>query len=386
MSTIVSEVQMSKVVLIRCETYDQTAVRDAVARGIGLLGGIDRFVSTGEKILLKPNFLFGKPAEKCVNTHPGVFRAVGGQVLAAGAVASYGDHPGLRSPSSASKRIGFAPVAEELGIPLGDFTSGETVTVADPLIQHEFSIAHAVLNADGIISLPKLKTHHLTKMTGAIKNQYGCIYNAQKKSLHMKYADARDFSKMLIDLNRVVRPRLYIMDAIQGMEGNGPQSGEPVQLNALLFSADPVALDALACRLVDLNPEYLLTNEYGQEAGLGTYKDEGIELIGDSLEELQNPAFKVDRGQIKPFRRNGAISFLTNIRVPKPVINGEKCVKCGVCIEACPAEPKALDWSTEGKKAPPQYDYNNCIRCYCCQEMCPEGAVYLKRPLFGGGK
>ena len=134
-------------------------------------------------------------------------------------------------------------------------------------------------------------------MTGAVKNQYGCIYNAQKKALHMKYADARDFSKMLIDLNRVVKPRLFIMDAVQGMEGNGPQNGDPVQINALLFSEDPVALDAVMCRLVDLNPAYLLTNEYGREAGLGTYLEEEIELLGDSIEELKNPEFNIDRGR-----------------------------------------------------------------------------------------
>jgi len=375
---------MSRVVLLRCESYKPGTVRDAVFRGVNLLGGIDRFAAKGEKILLKPNFLFGKPAEKCANTHPSIFRAVGECFLETGADVSYGDHPGLRSPISASKRIGIAPAADELGIPLADFTSGKTVTSENPLIQHEFSIASAVLETDGIISLPKLKTHHLTKMTGAVKNQYGCIYNAQKKALHMKYADARDFSKMLIDLNRVVKPRLFIMDAVQGMEGNGPQNGDPVQINALLFSEDPVALDAVMCRLVDLNPAYLLTNEYGREAGLGTYLEEEIELLGDSIEELKKPEFNIDRGQIKPFLRNGAISFLTNIRVPKPVIDGAKCIKCGVCIDACPAEPKALHWGPEGKSAPPRYDYNNCIRCYCCQEMCPEGAVHLKRPLFAG--
>jgi uncharacterized protein (DUF362 family)/NAD-dependent dihydropyrimidine dehydrogenase PreA subunit len=354
-----------------------------VLRGLDLLGGPGRFFSSGDNVLLKPNLLFGKPPERCVNTHPAFLHALTRICRDAGAEVRYGDHPGILAPASAAKRAGWADAAKELGVEMAEFRVGRRVAVEDPLIQDEFDIADGVFEADSIISLPKLKTHTLTKYTGALKNQYGCIYNYQKKSLHMKYADARDFSKMIADLNTVVRPKLFIMDAVCAMEGHGPQSGDPVAMNAVLISADPVALDATACRLIDLNPEYIHTTTYGSERGLGAYREEEIEVLGDDLPDLINSDFTIDRNQIRPFRRGSAVSVLTNIRVPKPAIDPEKCIKCGICVEACPAHPKALSWGEEGKEAPPEYDYSICIRCYCCQEMCPESAVYLKKAVLG---
>ena len=373
---------MTKVVLVRCESYAPNEVSAAVRRGIDLLGGIQQFVKPDEKILLKPNLLFGDDPKKCINTHPSVFTAVAEQFLSAGSRVTCGDHPGYGSVAIALRKTGIAAAAEKLNLEVADFNNGKNIEINNPIIQSSFTVANGALEADGIVSLPKLKTHGLERITGAVKNQFGCIPGLMKPVFHIQYPDARDFGKMLLDLNHFLSPRLYIMDGIQGMEGNGPRGGSPIQMNVLLFATDPIALDATFCRIIDLDPEIIPTITFGYENGLGTYKEDEIDLAGDDLQSFINRDFKIDRGQIHAFRGQGPFSFLTNLRVPKPYIQEDTCVRCGICIEACPAQPKALSWSDAGKKEPPAYNYRNCIRCYCCQEMCPESAIHLRKPLF----
>lgn len=379
---------MSKVALVRCESYDYDEVKKAAQRGVQLLGGPSAFAGAGEKILLKPNWLAPEPPERCVTTHPMVFRAVCEIFKDAGAKLSYGDSPGFGNPETAAKRTGFADVAEKLGIQLADFHSGREIFFNGAIQNKKFTIAHGVLESDGLISLPKLKTHGHSRMTGCIKNQLGCIPGILKAEFHVRLPDAIDFAKMLVDLNLLLKPRLYIMDGIYGMEGNGPRGGNPKKMNVLLFSADPVALDATVCRLIDLDPEFVPAIKAGRAAGLGTYLKEEVELLGDSMESFRAPEFDVKREPVRPFMVNGGLRFLQNAVVPRPYIVESKCVKCGICTRMCPVRPKALDWQNGDTSRPPVYRYDKCIRCYCCQELCPESAILLKVPLlnrlFGG--
>ena len=145
---------MSKVAVIRCESYDYAEVRAAVERGLQLIGGPLAFVKSGEKILLKPNLLAADPPEKCVTTHPAVFKAVGEVFQRAGVVLSYGDSPGFGSPEATARKAGIAAVASELQIELADFLKGEEVSFPGGVQNRKFVIARGVLASDGIISLP----------------------------------------------------------------------------------------------------------------------------------------------------------------------------------------------------------------------------------------
>lgn len=373
---------MSKVAIIRCESYDYDKVKEAVERGIKLIGGAESFVREGEKILLKPNLLSADPPEKCVTTHPSVFKAVGEVLKSAGVKLSYGDSPAFNNPESAARRSGIAAAAEELQIPLADFQNGEEVHFHEGVQNKRFTIAKGVLESDGLVSISKLKTHGFAKMTGSIKNQFGCIPGALKGEFHVKIPDVNNFAKMLVDLNTLVKPRLFIMDGIMAMEGNGPRGGTPKKMNLLLFSSDPVALDSTVCRIVDVNPEYVPTVKYGSEEGLGTYIESEIEILGDKIEDFYDGSFNVKRSPLEPFKQGNAIKYIQNMLVPKPKINREKCIKCGVCVKMCPVEPKAVDWNKGDKSKAPSHAYNKCIRCYCCQELCPESAITLNVPLI----
>jgi len=247
----------------------------------------------------------------------------------------------------------------------------------------KFVVANGVLDSDGLVSLPRFKTHGLVRFTGAVKNQFGCVPGLLKSQYHVKLPDPYDFATMLVDLNTLIKPRLHIMDGIVAMEGNGPRGGKLKRLNVLLLSNDPVALDATACRIACLDPEIVPTSKPGEKAGLGTYHIENIELIGGALESFVDRSFEINR--TPPMSGSGGRFrvFLKNRITQRPVIDKAKCTCCGICITMCAVQPKAVDWYKGDESRPPRYDYNRCIRCYCCQETCPEGAIYLSSPLLG---
>ena len=372
----------TKVALVRCDTYEEDKVFKAVRKGLDLIGGVSVFAKRSEKIVMKPNVLIGSNPEKCVTTHPAVFKAVGRLLMEAGASVYYGDSPAVGKAELSMRIAGFKRVAGAMGFSLADFDAGRPVSHPDGLLVKSFVIANGVLDCDGLISLPKLKTHGLVRLTGAVKNQFGCVPGLLKSQYHVKLPDPYDFATMLVDLNAAIKPRLFIMDGIMAMEGNGPRSGKPKKMNVLLFSTDPVALDATACRIIDLDPAAVPTSKPGEQSGLGTYHTESIEIVGEDVEQFFDAEFEVVRTPPVSCSGNPLKNFAKNQICDRPVIDKSKCTNCGTCVSMCPVDPKAVDWYTGDKSVPPTHKYDLCIRCYCCQEMCPEGAIMLESPLL----
>jgi uncharacterized protein (DUF362 family)/NAD-dependent dihydropyrimidine dehydrogenase PreA subunit len=358
-------------------------VYQAVRKGLDLIGGTSSLVKSSERIVLKPNVLYGTNPEKGVSTHPSVFRAVGKLLQEAGAQVSFGDSPSFGGAELHMRRAGFKQLAAEMGIDMADFDKGRAVSHKDALLIKSFVIANGVLDSDGVVNLPKLKTHPLVRLTGAVKNQFGCVPGVLKARYHVKLADPYDFATMLVDLNTLVRPRFCLMDGIVAMEGNGPRSGKLRKLNVLLFSIDPIALDATACRIINLDPEIVTTSKPGERAGLGTYHSENIELVGDSLDSFICRDFDVIRIPQEHLSQSRMSAFVKNRVCERPVIAGAKCTSCGMCVDMCPVDPKAVDWQKGNRKKPPVHYYDRCIRCYCCQESCPDGAISAQSTVLG---
>ncbi len=369
------------VAVVRCETYDESVVFEAVGRGLELLGGAGRFVRGGESIMLKPNLLVGATPDKVVNTHPAVFSAVAKHLQATGAQLSWGDSPGFGNALAAARKVGIAQVAEALGITYADFAEGRQVSFPEGELIKQFVIASAVLDADGLVTLPKLKTHALTRMTGAVKNQFGCIPGMLKGEFHMRMPDIERFAQMLVDLNRLLRPRLAVMDGVIGMEGNGPRGGDPRHVGVIMISDDLVAIDAAACRVMNLDAGLVGTITHGEQWGLGSASD--ITFVGDDIDEFVVSDYDVNRSrQATTDSGKPKGTLAKRLIVPRPVIDPAKCTACGTCVSVCPVTPKAVDWKG-GKGVPPVHDYARCIRCYCCQELCPERAIDVRVPPLG---
>jgi uncharacterized protein (DUF362 family)/NAD-dependent dihydropyrimidine dehydrogenase PreA subunit len=374
----------SRVALVKCTSYAGEEVAAAVKKGVDLLGGIAQFVHPGEKIVLKPNVLLGFDPSRNISTHPAVFKAAGLLFQQAGAIISYGDSPAFGGGEFNLRRARLKEAGDEAGFTLADFDHGRPVSHKDALLGKQFILAEGVLAADGLVSLPKFKTHGLTRFTGAVKNQFGCIPGQHKREFHIKLPEVERFATLLVDINTYIRPRLYLMDGISAMEGNGPHNGKARQMNVLLFSTDPVALDAIACRLIDLNPEFVPTSIPGEKAALGTYHYDRIEVLGEDPAAFITRDFQVVRKPPLPSSGSRFNSWVKNRVTPRPHIDLALCTRCGTCIKMCPVGAAALDWQTarDGTKTP-RHHYSACIRCYCCQEICPAGAISLKTPLLG---
>lgn len=372
------------VVLIPISSYEQSEVDRAVRKGLQLLGGIEHFVSPEERILLKPNLLTGALPQMAVTTHPSVFRAVASLLKESGyAHLSYGDSPGslLTNPVKASEVAGIAEAADELGVERADFDHGTSVSFPEGKVAHSFQLCDGVRQADAIINLCKMKTHALERITGGIKNMYGCIWGLNKAAGHAAHSSSESFAAMLADLNLCLKPRLHIMDGIMAMEGNGPTSGTPTAMNVLLFSADPVAMDTVFCRLINLDPESVPTNVAAAAAGVGTMTDirvltpDGEITPEEAGIRFGNPSFDVSRSKLKKSFALKLVPLIPFLQ-PRPHVDRSRCVACGLCERSCPVPEKAVH-AGNGQKA--RYDYKRCIRCFCCQEMCPAKAISVRR-------
>lgn len=375
----------SKVILLPCEEYEEENIYTLLKKALELLGGIESLIKKEEKILLKPNLLKRAEVEKAVITHPvvvGAFarilREKGYQNLV------LADSCGHGTTKAVIKGTGMDTYLEKYEIPAIDYSQGISVKYPQGVQAKEFVIPKELLESDCVISLCKMKTHALERVTGAVKNSYGFIYGLHKAKGHTLYPSADSFARMLVDLNKYVAPRLYIMDGIVAMEGNGPGSGDPTPMKVMLVSKDPVALDSVFCRLVHLKPEMVPTNYHGEKMGLGTWKEEEIELLTpegeismtEAVSWYGNPSFNVDRTEVRHniwTKMAGALKLFQK----KPYIDEARCIRCGICVKSCPVPGKAVDFQ-KGREKPPVYDYRKCIRCFCCQEMCPEKAIKVK--------
>ena len=370
---------MSKVVVQQCNSYELDQVYPKIKWAIEQLGGIESIIPKEKTILLNPNLVVASEPENAVTTHPVVFEAVAKILIEHDYNVIYGDSPGLGNPEKVAQKSGLKDVADKYNIKHADFSNGRQVSVPESKVCKQFEIVNAHFEAEAIINLPKMKAHALQRITGAIKNPFGMVLGYNKATMHSRFTNAFIFAEMLIDLNNYLKVDLHIMDGIVAMEGNGPRNGDPTPMNVLLISKDPVALDTVFCKLVNVNHLIIPTIQYGQEYGLGTY--ENIELIGDSIEPLINTKFNVDHNPVK-IEDNNKFAILKKV-VRRPYIKNDLCKKCGVCVEVCPLEEKAVNWKNGDKTKPPVYDYTKCIRCYCCQEMCPHHAIEVKTPLLG---
>lgn len=368
------------VALVRCESYDEESVYAAVKSAVSLLGGMEKFIYPEEKILLKPNLLGKAPPHKAVTTHPAVFAAVA-RLLREGGYAhvSYGDSPGnpAATPDRAAEAAGLNKVARRYALEAADFDHGSHVAFPEGRRARGFVLCEGVRQANAIINLPKMKTHALERITGAVKNLYGCVWGANKAAGHARFPDSDVFAEMLGDLLACVQPRLHILDGITAMEGNGPTSGTPVDMKVILASADPVALDSVFARLVDLDPADVPTCRLlgWEEREIIVRTPEGEISPEEAAARCGNPGFQVFRGRMKKGLVTKLLPLLPFLQ-EKPKVNPKKCIGCGLCEEACPVPGKAVH-SGGGKKA--RYNYKKCIRCYCCQEMCPARAIDVYR-------
>jgi uncharacterized protein (DUF362 family)/NAD-dependent dihydropyrimidine dehydrogenase PreA subunit len=324
-----------------------------------------------KRVLIKPNVLRSSHWNEGIVTHPSVLKAVVEKIETMDpASIIVGDNPGLMSYGANEESF------EKTG--LMDAACGHYENIGNDSVKFDFnpvflpsvSLSKAVVDADIIISLPKFKTHGLTVVTGAIKNSYGFLPGAQKARLHKIAGTPQRFHEMLVDVFQLRVPDLFIVDAVVGMEGNGPASPDLRDIGLILASDNGVALDAVIATLMGCEPGLLRFLQKAREAGLGDYDLKNIEILGE-LKPL--PDFKLPPLGGEAIMHNEAIQgMLLDQTLLRPQVDPELCTACGTCIDQCPVSALSMDGDI------PKVDADTCITCFCCQEMCPEKAIALK--------
>lgn len=361
------------VALKHCPSYDERAVQDAVDALFALCGGMESIVKPGQRVLVKLNLLMKRTPERATTTHPAVARAIVRAIQNAGATAILADSPGgpftRGMLSGVYETCGIKAVAEETGCVLNDDFSTTTRFFEEGQAARHLDLLGVLDHVDAVITVGKLKTHGLTTMTGCVKNLYGLVPGTTKVEYHARYQDVALFSNMLLDICACVKPCFAILDAVEGMEGEGPSGGTPRMIGALIGSRNAHAADAVGARLIGLAPEQVTTLEAAMKRSLLP----DFELAGDDIAPMILTDFDI------PMKHKRAswvrlVNKLPQVLRPRPVFTHRLCDGCGTCVRACPAKAIAMD-----DKHRPQVDVKKCIRCYCCQELCPKTDVEVRR-------
>jgi uncharacterized protein (DUF362 family)/Pyruvate/2-oxoacid:ferredoxin oxidoreductase delta subunit len=359
----------ARVAIVRCQRYDPEKVTEAVHQVLAHLGGIEKFVKSGQKVLLKPNMLSARTPDRGVTTHPDVLEAVIREVQSAGGETWIGDSPSgaLKGVKRCWENTGFQKVAEKTGSKLINFEAGGTVQ--KEIQGRRYHLARAVFEADVVINLPKFKTHGFTLFTGAVKNLFGTIPGFQKAVFHKTFPHPEDFSRVLVDLYGLVKPALHVMDGIVGMEGNGPATGHLRDVGLVLAGADGIALDAVASHIMGFKNLEVDAIRIAGEAGLGAADVASIEIAGEALDSVRIRDFALPSNHLMKLVPTFLVHWLGKLIWVRPKSDLTKCTGCGLCHRSCPVN--AIKMINER----PVMDYDVCINCLCCNESCPENAI-----------
>jgi uncharacterized protein (DUF362 family)/Pyruvate/2-oxoacid:ferredoxin oxidoreductase delta subunit len=373
----------SIVSLQECKLYNNRILKDKIVSGLEQTG-FDFSGLKGARVCLKPNLLMPFPPERAVTTHPEFFRAVAEIMYDYTKDLVLIESPNFFPLEPTMRKAGLSPIVKELNIEVADIQV--TRTLHSPQARHykSLEISRAYFDVDYIINLPKLKTHAFTHYTGAVKNLFGTMPGLRKSRMHMRAPSQMEFSNFLLDLYSGLlagfeKPKkmLHIMDAVVGMEGEGPgPSGKPRAIGAILVGNDAVALDFVAVNLVGLDVKKVFIIQEGIKRAIGVRSPADIIVVGESLEKMRLTDFVPARNTIM-----GGVFWpvtsptVKNLFIEKPTIDPNLCKGCGHCSTVCPAQAILID---EDHKRP-RFKYRACIRCFCCMETCPESAITLKK-------
>jgi len=356
--------------LIKCNDYDYNKVKKAIENSFENLGGVEKYVQNGTKVLLKANLLMKKTPETATTTNPIFVQALAEILIKAGGIVTIADSPGGPYTVNMLKGVydasGMNEVAKKTGATLNYDVSFNSQSCANGLVSRSFQIIKPVIDADIIISVAKLKTHMFATYTGAVKNLFGVIPGTYKAEYHLRMPTIEQFSEMLVDLCEYVSPTLSFIDGIIGMEGAGPSAGNPRKIGVVIAGENPHNADVVACKIIGLEIDDVPTLKSASKRGLIT----DFKIIGDEIIAIND--FDIPKKE----KRNIVFKMLpwvAKMFSARPTVVEKNCIGCADCAKSCPA--KAI--TMVNKK--PHFDYNKCFRCYCCQELCPKATIIVKR-------
>ena len=361
---------MEKVSSVKCTSYDLEEVYIAVKEGLERIGFT---IPKNKTVLIKPNILAqNKPNQHSI-THYTVVDALcrlltekDCKILIGESVAFY--QKDLTTKAFKTSKI--ADVAKKYGAKLIAFEEEPLVRISSDIVGlDEIYIPKILLEVDLTINACKLKTHSGLRLSGAIKNMYGCLPGGYKQKIHIWTNNDFELSNVFIDIHKIVKPMLSVMDAVVALDGGPSAIGKPVKTSSILVSENATALDVVACKKIGYEPTDIATLICAKERKM-IKNFEDIEVIGEVIPVKFKRLIK---GNIKTQKKKDGI-YVTRTYV-NPVIKECECNKCGECIEPCPVN--AIELIDDNISI----NLDTCINCYYCLSVCPEGAIKVNSSL-----
>jgi len=377
---------MGKVVIKKCSTYNDDDVLNILKQVFNSLGGIDKYIKPGMRVALKPNLVRKKRPEEAATTHPSIIKALSVLIKEAGGIVTIVESPGGFFSTSMLKGVysfcGIEKAANDSGANLSyDLNEIEIQNPKGKYLK-KVTVVKALIDADIIINVPKLKTHGQMVYTGAVKNMFGAVPGELKAEYHFRMSEYDEFADALIDIYLSVKPSLNIMDAIVGMDGEGPTSGNPKDIGVIIAGENAFEVDFTALNIIGAKPTSVPIIKQGIERRLCPDNLDDIKLIGEKVEDVKITNFyipQLDTLNSIIFLNKGIFKYFMKRLKPKPKFHYNLCIGCAECQRVCPAHVISM------KDKKPEINMSACISCFCCQEMCPQKAVYIKRPAIIDG-
>lgn len=362
-----SKINMEKVYFDECRVYDIKKIEDIIRKSFDYL---EFELPKNKKILIKPNVLGPYSPEMSITTNPRVIKAIVNILLENKNKIIIGDSSGglgikrMTENSLVESQIKDLE-QENVKVVSFDILKAKNYENKNNKVLKNINLTKYIDDIDYIINVPKLKSHQLTKFSGAVKNLYGCIPGSTKQTLHSIAPSPEEFSELLVELYSFIKPKiiLNVMDGIIGIEGNGPgPSGKKKEIGIIAISKDAVALDWFCGSLITNDPEEILTNKISKKNGL----TDGNIITNKSIKKIK---FEIP----KPINMTFKILYkhISKLLNPRLKLITRKCTRCAVCYHTCPKKAISMD-------PYPKFNRKKCIYCYCCHENCQNSAIELK--------
>lgn len=250
--------------------------QEMVQKAVDLIGGIEPFVATNAKVFVKPNLGTIKTSKTGATTDPNITRAVI-DILHKRST----DITIIESDSAAVdtetiwSHCGYDVLAREKNVRMLNLSK-------EPTVAHgEFRLPKMLFNDYTLVNIPKIKTNDLTIVTCSLKNLFGLMPTRHRAKYHKVIDD------VIVDLNRLFRQNLIVVDGLIAMEGDGPLAGKPVDMNIVIAGDNPVAVDVVVCNIIGLNPNFITHIKMSSEAGLGPLDIDSIKLLGERIDDVK---------------------------------------------------------------------------------------------------
>ena len=360
---------------------DEESICRGVGKAINLVGGMRSVVKCGDMVIVKPNFFGPRSSLHGATTNLAVVREIVNEVIECGAEPIIAEGPfRFYNADLVFDTLGVRRFTQKLGIKLVNLNEEASVEVEVPSGKalKKIKVPKLVLDSDVLINVPKMKTHHLTTVTLGMKNLKGVLPGAEKQQSHI-----HGIHQSIVDINKIIKPELTVVDGIVAMEGMGPTFGDRVELGLVVAGRNVVDVDKVCCEIMEVDPFHVKHLRIALEEGLGS---NNVEVVGEWINSvrrkfrvpresgtylyLSNIAQRFDRLVYRISGKN-IFPFLSSMFGKRPRIDKKKCVKCGICEKTCIVSPPAIDCKA-GKIS------HRCVDCLLCMEQCPKNAISVR--------